>query len=362
MGLVCYAEKSLGEFQLNLKLESQGNRIGILGASGCGKSLTLKLLAGIEKPDRGRIQIGEKLLFDSEKNINVKTQERKIGYLFQNYALFPHMTVAENIGAGLPGKKVQRQKKIQELLEQFQLASLGERLPGELSGGQQQRVALARMMACQPEVILLDEPFSALDVFLKDRLQKELEELLEGFPGLVILVSHSRDEIYRFSQELLVMDQGRALAYGPTREIFENPRCREGARLTGCKNIADVRRLGPHRLEIPDWGITLVLEREIPEDVTGIGYRAHDFVPVWGERKKNCLKVQIKYLSEMPFECHYYLKPEKKETLRNVCYPASKDSSEPAICWFVQKDRYVQTEEAGLPDWLQFREEKIMLF
>mgnify|MGYP002508077198 CR=1 FL=1 len=267
MGFSFQIEKTLGEFKLSLKAESQGNRLGILGASGCGKSLTLKLLAGIETPDAGHIRIGENLLFDSGQKRNVKPQNRRIGYLFQNYALFPHMTVAENIGAGLQGKsagtlktrwsgkKIQRQRRVQEMMEKFQLTGLADRLPGELSGGQQQRAALARMMACGPEVILLDEPFSALDVFLKDQMQRELEELLADFPGLVILVSHSRDEIYRFSEELLVMEQGHEVIFGRTKEIFANPRYREAARLTGCKNIAAARRIDAHRLEVPDWGI-----------------------------------------------------------------------------------------------------------
>ncbi len=427
MGFSFQIEKTLGEFKLDLEAESQGNRLGILGASGCGKSLTLKLLAGIESPDAGRIQIGAKLLFDSRQNRNVKPQDRRIGYLFQNYALFPHMTVAENIGAGLQrvdksadtadmpaeniitrfqGKKIRKQKRIQEMMEKFQLTGLAARLPGELSGGQQQRVALARIMACEPEVILLDEPFSALDVFLKDQMQRELEELLEGFPGLVVLVSHSRDEIYRFSEELLVMDQGHAVVYGATKEIFANPRYREAARLTGCKNIADARRLDAHRLEVPDWGIRLCLKREIPEDITAVGYRAHDFVPVWSERKENCLEVRIKRMAEMPFEYHYYLQPagpseQKSKEERPVSSSESKSngerpvspseqkskeerpvssseqksngerpvsSSEPAsvqeqsLCWFVQKGKHIQIAEKGFPAYLELKEEHIMLF
>lgn len=370
MGFSFQMEKTLGEFKLNLKAESQGNRLGILGASGCGKSLTLKLLAGIEKPDAGRIQIGENLLFDSEQNRNVKPQNRKIGYLFQNYALFPHMTVAENVGAGLRGKKTWKQKQVQEMMEKFQLTSFADRLPGELSGGQQQRAALARIMAYEPDVILLDEPFSALDVFLKDQMQRELEELLEDFPGLVILVSHSRDEIYRFSEELLVMDQGHAVTYGRTKEIFANPRYREAARLTGCKNIADVRRQGAHRLEVPDWGICLCLEREIPKNVTGIGYRAHDFVPVWGGRKSNCLKVKVKRMAEMPFEYHYYLQPEPLQPVIQSGQPErekpvgqlGQPAQEQSICWFVQKDKHIQIEKNGLPDYLEFKEEQVMLF
>ena len=176
MGLTVNIKRKHGEFKLDIQFQSESKRIGILGASGCGKSMTLKSIAGIETPDAGKIQIGDAVLFDSEKKINLKPQKRNVGYLFQNYALFPTMTVAKNIETGLKGSKEEKQKRVQEMIEKFQLHGLENRLPGQLSGGQQQRVALARIMAYEPDVIMLDEPFSALDVFLKDRLQQELKE------------------------------------------------------------------------------------------------------------------------------------------------------------------------------------------
>ncbi|MFQ6960008.1 MAG: sulfate/molybdate ABC transporter ATP-binding protein, partial [Clostridium sp.] len=229
-------KKKLGTFMLDMHLESNSRRIGILGASGCGKSMTLKSIAGIVTPDEGRIAIDQKEVFDSENKVNWKPQKRNVGYLFQNYALFPTMTVKDNISAGLKGTKAEKADRVEEMLQKFQLNGLGDRLPGELSGGQQQRVALARIMAYEPDMILLDEPFSALDVFLKDRLQQEMLEILADYEGTVILVSHSRDEIYRFSEELLIMDDGRIVCCGKTKEIFENPQWKEAARLTGCKN------------------------------------------------------------------------------------------------------------------------------
>ena len=233
-------------------------------------------------------------------------------------------------------------------MEKFQLTHFADRLPGELSGGQQQRTALARIMAYEPDVILLDEPFSALDVYLKDQMQKELEELLKDYQGLVVLVSHSRDEIYRFCQELLVMAHGRCVVYGKTREIFARPLYREAAVLTGCKNIADIRRMDAHRIEVDGWGISLLTQGEIPEDITCIGYRAHDFVPIWGQRKRNCLEVHVKSMAEMPFEYNYYLQPEEH----------GKGSP---ICWFVQKEKHQLIKEKGLPDYLEIREDCLML-
>ena len=171
--------------------------------------MTLKSIAGIELPDSGRIEISGRVFFDKEKKVNLKPQKRNVGYLFQNYALFPTMTVAQNIAAGLKGNKAENEKRVQEMIRKFRLQGLEKHLPGQLSGGQQQRVALARIMAYEPDVILLDEPFSALDMYLKDRLQRELSEMLEDYPGTVILVSHNRDEVYRFCEDLAVIDKGQ---------------------------------------------------------------------------------------------------------------------------------------------------------
>ena len=153
-------DKKLNDFRLQVSCEGNASRIGILGASGCGKSMTLKSIAGIEKPDKGRIVLGDRTLFDTSGKINLRPQARRVGYLFQNYALFPTMTVEQNIMAGLYGRGVDASKRVKEMITKFQLEGLEKRRPGELSGGQQQRVALARIMAYRPEAILLDEPFS----------------------------------------------------------------------------------------------------------------------------------------------------------------------------------------------------------
>lgn len=283
--------------------------------------------------------------------MDLKPQKRNIGYLFQNYALFPTMTVEKNIQAGLKGSKEENRKRAQEMIRKFQLSGLADRLPGELSGGQQQRVALARIMAYEPDVILLDEPFSALDVFLKDRLQKELAEMLADYTGIVIMVSHSRDEIYRFSDELLVMSAGKTVIYGGTKEIFSDPVYREAARLTGCKNFSDIRRIDSHTAELTDWGVRVRTKKEVPEHAACIGYRAHDFVPVWGERKENCMKVRLDGMAELPFENNYYLLPEQE---------ALETGPEHLISWFVQREQMPEIEEKGLPDYLEIKEEKLM--
>lgn len=351
-------KKKLGGFQLDVQLKSDSKRIGILGASGCGKSMTLKSIAGIMTPDQGYIRVEDHLLYDSEKKKNVRPQKRKVGYLFQNYALFPTMTVGANIAAGLKGSKAEKARRVDEMITKFQLNGLKDRLPGELSGGQQQRVALARIMAYEPDMILLDEPFSALDEFLKDRLQQELMEMLEDYRGTVILVSHSRDEIYRFSDELVIMDNGRAICQGKTKDIFADPQWKEAARLTGCKNIVPVIRVNTNRMEIPEWGMQLkFLQREIPEEVRFIGVQAHDFIPVWKSKEEtvsspdisddgqNRIAVIVNSMAELPFERKYFLKTAGK-------------SGE--ICWFVQKDQWLPLDEKGVPDYLELPEAKIL--
>ena len=237
-------EKKLHGFTLKVKLESDGSPMGILGASGSGKSMTLRCIAGIQTPDSGRIVVNDKVLFDSEKKINLKPQERKVGYLFQNYALFPTMTVEKNIACGYRGDKKQLKAKVADYIERYQLNGLEKRYPGQLSGGQQQRVALARMMIGEPEIILLDEPFSALDGYLKDIMQRDMQNFLNEYTGDMILVTHSRDEAYKFCGHLTILDSGQALTTGETKKLFERPGILQAARLTGCKNFSTVQKMG----------------------------------------------------------------------------------------------------------------------
>ena len=242
-------DKKLNDFRLQVSCEGNASRIGILGASGCGKSMTLKSIAGIEKPDKGRIVLGDRTLFDTSGKINLRPQARRVGYLFQNYALFPTMTVEQNIMAGLYGRGVDASKRVKEMITKFQLEGLEKRRPGELSGGQQQRVALARIMAYRPEAILLDEPFSAMDYFLRERLRLELMEVLREYEGLSVLVTHDRDEAYQLCDHLLLLKDGSVIAEGPTKELFERPGTAEQAARTSRGSyrwgpIGSARRIG----------------------------------------------------------------------------------------------------------------------
>lgn len=351
MAVTVEIRRKLDNFLLDINFHSNARRIGILGASGCGKSMTLKSIAGIELPDEGHIEVEGRTFFDKEKKINLKPQIRNVGYLFQNYALFPTMTVEKNIAAGLKGSRQERDARVREMVGKFRLQGLEKRLPGQLSGGQQQRVALARIMAYEPEMILLDEPFSALDMYLKDQLQRELAEMLADYEGTVIMVSHNRDEVYRFSEELLIIDQGKIAASGETKAIFRNPVSREAARLTGCKNFSKAHRIDVHTVVAEDWGVTLTTERKIPEYTEYVGYRAHDFIPIWEqdsvchgdeEEKHGWLPFDLESSAELPFERNYYIKAKK------------------TVCWFVQRERLRELEEKGMPAYLAFDEERLL--
>ena len=172
-------KKKLGNFLLDVDFSMDGGIFAILGASGCGKSMTLKCIAGIERPDEGRIVLNDRVLFDSAKRINLPPQKRKVGYMFQDYALFPTMNVVQNIQAGM-GRKPDP-KKVREYITGFQLGGLEHHMPDQLSGGQKQRVAMARMLAAEPEVLLLDEPFAALDSYLKWKMEQQMLELLQKY-------------------------------------------------------------------------------------------------------------------------------------------------------------------------------------
>lgn len=203
--------KKLAEFDLDVSFQVDDNILGFMGASGSGKSMTLKCIAGIETPDQGRIVLNGRVLFDSEKKINVPIQKRNVGYMFQNYALFPNMNVYENISVGLRARKVKDVDiVVQKVMQQFRVFELASRYPKQLSGGQRQRVALARLMAYEPDVLLLDEPFSALDEDLKKNLLQELKSELQ-ISKPVIFVSHDKEEVNELCDLKYKIKQGEII-------------------------------------------------------------------------------------------------------------------------------------------------------
>ena len=336
-------------FTLDVRFATESRRIGILGGSGAGKSMTLRSVAGIHAPDEGRILLDGRVLYDSAGRVDLKPQVRRVGYLFQNYALFPNMTVRENIMAGMKARGNDKHARADEMIRKFRLEGLEDRLPSRLSGGQQQRTALARILASEPDAILLDEPFSALDGYLRDQMQRELMATLADYPGTVIMVSHDRDEIYRFSEEILIMSGGKIIRQGPTREVFANPGSRDAAALTGCKNFSRAERLDDHHVRALDWGVDLTFRQVVPKEVKDLGFRAHEFLPVWGgERPDNAVRCRVVSEAMLQFEHNYYIAPETEE-------PAAEPLS-----WFAQRERWAELAEKGMPDYLILPEEAVM--
>ena len=280
IGLFVDIEKCLPGFNLSVTFNCQNQPLGLLGASGSGKSLILRSLAGVETPSRGRIVLNGRILFDSEKGINLPSRQRRIGFVVQNYALFPHLTVAENIAFSLPknlSKKVIKQQ-IANQLELVQLPGMENRYPHQLSGGQQQRVAIARALASRPEALLLDEPFSALDTHLRAQLERQMIKTLSNYDGVTIFVTHNMDEAYRICENLLVMEKGRAIANNSKQKIFERPDSVSLAKITGCKNLSRAKIIDHQQLEAIDWDVKLHTVPRIPDYLAYTGIRAHQII------------------------------------------------------------------------------------
>ena len=303
MSLEVTIAKRFEGFTLHADFAAGNTAAAILGASGCGKSMTLRCIAGVVKPDSGRIVLDGRVLFDSEKGIDLPPQQRNVGLLFQNYALFPNMTVEQNILCALKKEKdpAARKAACGSALRAMRLEELAHRLPSELSGGQQQRAALARILASRPRILMLDEPFSALDSYLREEVEGEVGSLLSNFDGTALLVTHDRDEAYRLCREMIVMDSGEVLRAGTTKEVFADPRRLTAARLTGCKNILPCVRVDEHHVRLTGWERELTVALPVPEGCCAVGIRAHDFAPEAADGE-NRMPVQVGASSENPFD------------------------------------------------------------
>jgi molybdate transport system permease protein len=236
---------------------------------------------------------------------------RRIGVVFQDYALFPHMTVAANIDFGLHGlPPAERRARVQQQLQQMRIADLARRYPGEISGGQRQRVAIARCMAMQPDALLLDEPFAALDPHLRRQTEGQLRETLAAYHGIVLFVTHDMEEAFRFCTDLLVLDRGQVIASGPRQQLFDQPRTVTAARLTGCKNIARAQLISTQtqRIAVPEWQCELALNTTPPTGLTHIGYRSHHLRFAPPQDAPNVFPCWLVETSEAPHEMTLYLR------------------------------------------------------
>ena len=329
MSLIVDIKKNFGSFKLESKFEAQNGVTCLLGPSGCGKSVTLKCIAGIEKPDEGYIELDGIVLFDSERGINLPPQKRRVGYLFQSYALFPNMTVRQNILCGMRHEKDRavKEAKLKKTVDMFQLNGLENHRPAQLSGGQAQRTALARIMVGDPRLLLLDEPFSALDAHLRDRLMIEMRDVLARFGREVIMVTHNRDEAYNMSREIAVMDSGKLLTVNKTKALFADPGSVPAAILTGCKNIAAAEKRGEYEVYVPDWGVTLITAQPVGDNINAIGIRAHYFNPT---TPTNRYEVECCGDMEEPFEWIIEFRFN------------SSSADAPSVWWRVAKDKRPQ--------------------
>jgi molybdate transport system permease protein len=307
--LQAQVERRLEGFNLNVAIETSAGAAGLLGPSGSGKSMTLRMIAGVSTPERGRITLNGRVLFDSAGKINVPPAQRKIGMVFQDYALFPHLTVAENVGFGLAHlPAAERRVRVEHQLASLHIQELANRFPREISGGQRQRVAIARCMAMEPDALLLDEPFAALDPHLRRHTEEQLRETLARFHGPVIFVTHDMEEAFRFCTDLLVLNHGCVIASGPKQELFERPRTVAAARLTGCKNIVEAARCGDHRIAVPAWNCELSTVVDVPGSLTHLGYRSHQVFFHDGSGGENSFRCWLVTTSEAPHEMTLYLR------------------------------------------------------
>lgn len=332
MSITCRIKKKLGNFNLDIDFSGDKETIALIGASGCGKSVTLRCIAGIETPDEGLIVINGKVVFDSKNRINLAPQKRKVGYLFQDYALFPNMTVERNIKAVIP-KGVQYD--IDEILARFHLLEQKELYPKELSGGQKQRCALARIIVTDPEIILLDEPFSALDSYLRWQMEQEVVSVIKQANKPAIFVSHDRDEVYRISDKVVVVDEGKSDDILEKHMLYKHPKTYADALLTGCKNICEVEMIG-NNLRAKNFEITIPYDKiktdevfhhdRIPASISYLGIRSKKILPahmVNGDGDVVVLSYEIESVAEGLFTYTIMIRPENAK--KSMCWEVSKE-------------------------------------
>ena len=324
----------------------KGHTLGIVGESGCGKSTFMRMMVQLEKPTSGKIFFKEKDI-TKMKGEELRANRRNVQMVFQNPATSfnPKMKVRDIICEPLMNfgliKKKEKDAIARKYLEMVELpGDFVDRYPHNMSGGQQQRVALARILASEPQMLLLDEPFSALDSFLKEQLLEDMIRQLSDYAGDVIMVSHSRDEIYQFCDRLLILDQGRVIVTGDTKDIFDQPGYREAARLTGCKNITEAIKIAENSIEVPHWHCTLEVDETVADDIHAVGIRAHyiDVLTEKPENMKNVIGVTVENVSELPFEWYCFFRVPNGE---RIWWKVAKVGEHGAAKYLPQKGAHV---------------------
>ena len=346
-------QKKLPGFCLDISFQTDRIPLGLLGASGAGKSMILRCIAGLDTPDKGRIVLNQKVLFDSDRGINLPPRDRACGFLFQNYALFPHLTIAQNIAFGMPPGKPYRaiQQEVERQLIAVDLPGMGDRYPEELSGGQQQRVALARANGSKPEIMLLDEPFSALDTYLRDKQEKLLRNNLIHYQGITLFITHNLEEAYRVCPNLLVVNRGKIIASGAKQAIFERPGNFRTALITGCKNFSRAVAISDRQIKAIDWDCVLEVIEPIPSSLEYIGIRAHQLIFSDTEEGANTFLCWLATISETQHRMTLYLKLNQPAN-----YPEDYHLQAEIF-----KDKWLELKDVPFPWKIQLNPFRIML-
>jgi ABC-type sulfate/molybdate transport systems ATPase subunit len=358
VGLEVQIEKRLPEFTLDVTFTCGDEPLSVLGPSGAGKTMLLRCIAGLERAQRGRVALGRRVLFDSSQGVHLAARDRRVGMLFQHFALFPHKTVGENVAFGL--QKLPRQERLQRvtsLLERTHIVGLENRYPRQISGGEQQRAALARALAIDPEALLLDEPLSALDTHLRSQMELQLQETFAAYRRPALVVTHNIEEAYRLGERMLVLSRGRVAAFGGKDEIFRRPPSLEVARLTGCKNFSRARMISEGQVEAVDWGCRLRVAHELAAAVTHLGIRAHeiDFVEMnSGDPRDNVFPCRLVRSSETPFRVTLYLslRPSGRAVSENSSFDLQVE---------VTRENFRLIQQRAAPWLVQLRPESIFL-
>jgi molybdate transport system ATP-binding protein len=300
-------------FSLDIELQARAGVTALFGASGAGKTLTLDCIAGFTRPDAGRILLDEQILFDAVSHVNLRPQQRNCGYVFQNYALFPHMTLRQNLlFAAERRPRLERHRRVNEMIERFHLADVSGRRPHEVSGGQKQRCSIARALIGSPRLLLLDEPARGLDAPLRAELYALLRQIRTEFQVPILLVTHDLDECFELAEDMLIIRDGRVVQSGPPRKILEQPASVEVARLLGIANLfeAEITALDPgrntSRLRFQD------------QELTGTYYPGH----LLGDRVWLCIRAE-----ELRAVRHNGARPEANQIAAKLLRVAEKPQS-----------------------------------